>query len=198
MFFNLLREVTVFFNLERKSSFYSHTQYCKSTYVYPHSRSIIVILNSTKHRCYCIFTLLIVFYIFTLYNVFLSLLYLLVAIWNFFLGVPLSLDLRVVGWQGSVCLCEFIFLHSWSIFFPRSDSRLTLPWLVWLSGLSTGLQTKGSPFRFPVRAHPSCRPRSPVRGTQEATTLWCFSPSLSPFLSLCLKINKIFFRKMLG
>ena len=27
------------------------------------------------------------------------------------------------------------------------------PWLVWLSGLSAGLQTKGSPVRFPVRAH---------------------------------------------
>ena len=24
-----------------------------------------------------------------------------------------------------------------------------LPWLVWLSGLSAGLQTKGSPVRFP-------------------------------------------------
>ena len=27
------------------------------------------------------------------------------------------------------------------------------PWLVWLSGLSAGLQTKGLPVRFPVRAH---------------------------------------------
>ena len=27
------------------------------------------------------------------------------------------------------------------------------PWLVWLSGLSAGLQTKGSPVRFLVRAH---------------------------------------------
>ena len=26
------------------------------------------------------------------------------------------------------------------------------PWLVWLSGLSAGLGTKGSPVRFPVRA----------------------------------------------
>ena len=28
-----------------------------------------------------------------------------------------------------------------------------LPWLVWLSGLSAGLRTKGSLVRFPVRAH---------------------------------------------
>ena len=27
------------------------------------------------------------------------------------------------------------------------------PWLVWLSVLRAGLQTKGSPLRFPVRAH---------------------------------------------
>ena len=29
------------------------------------------------------------------------------------------------------------------------------PWLVWLSGLSTGLQIKGSLVQFPVRAHAS-------------------------------------------
>ena len=28
-----------------------------------------------------------------------------------------------------------------------------LPWLVWLSGLSTGLETKGSLVRFLVRSH---------------------------------------------
>ena len=27
------------------------------------------------------------------------------------------------------------------------------PWLVWLSGLSAGLRTKGLPVRFPLRAH---------------------------------------------
>ena len=30
---------------------------------------------------------------------------------------------------------------------------LDLPWLVWLSGLSADLRTKGSLVRFPVRAH---------------------------------------------
>ena len=33
--------------------------------------------------------------------------------------------------------------------------------------------------------------RYPVQGTREATAHWCFSPSLSPSLSLSLKINKI-------
>ena len=28
-----------------------------------------------------------------------------------------------------------------------------LPWLVWPSGLSTGLRTKASPVQFPVKAH---------------------------------------------
>ena len=29
---------------------------------------------------------------------------------------------------------------------------MALPWLVWLSGLSAGLRTKGSPVQFSVRA----------------------------------------------
>ena len=33
-------------------------------------------------------------------------------------------------------------------------------------------------------------PGSPGGGTQEATTHWCFSPSLSPSLPFSLKINK--------
>ena len=32
-----------------------------------------------------------------------------------------------------------------------------------------------------------CGARSPVSGTWEATTHWCFSPSFSPSLTLCLK-----------
>ena len=51
-------------------------------------------------------------------------------------------------------------------------------WPVWLSGLSAGLRTKG------------LQARSPVGGVQEATTHWCFFPSLSPSLPLSLKINK--------
>ena len=35
----------------------------------------------------------------------------------------------------------------------REEEREGEPWLEWLSGLSTGQQTKGSPVWFPVRAH---------------------------------------------
>ena len=44
------------------------------------------------------------------------------------------------------------------------------PWLVWLSGLNTGLQTKGSLVWFPVRAHAWVAGQVPSRVTQEATT----------------------------
>ena len=38
------------------------------------------------------------------------------------------------------------------------------PWLVWLSGLSTSLWTKGWPVRFPVRAHAWVVGQVPSRG----------------------------------
>ena len=69
------------------------------------------------------------------------------------------------------------------------------PWLVWLSGLSTGLQTQRLPVpvRFPVRAHTWVTGWIPgwgrVRGNH---TLMFFS--LSPSLPLSLEINKIFFK----
>ena len=66
-----------------------------------------------------------------------------------------------------------------------------------LSGLSVGLWTKGLLVRFPVRG--TCLGCGPVSsgGTREATTHWCFSPSLSPSLPLCLKINKILKKKII-
>ena len=56
-----------------------------------------------------------------------------------------------------------------------SLSRLSLftgqHWLVWLSGLSMGLRTKGSPVRFPVRAHAWVVGQVPSGGHMiEATT----------------------------
>ena len=51
-------------------------------------------------------------------------------------------------------------------------------WQVLLSGLSAGLQTKGSPVRFPVRAHAWVAGQVPSEGVWEATTQWCFSASL--------------------
>ena len=65
---------------------------------------------------------------------------------------------------------------------------LTEPWLVWLSELSTGLQTKRSLVQFPGRAHAWVEGWPPAGDGQGATDQWFF-PSLSTFLLLFLKIN---------
>ena len=55
---------------------------------------------------------------------------------------------------------------------------------------SAGLWTKGHWFNSQSGHMPGLWARSSVGGTREATTHWCFPPSLSPsFLSL--KLNKI-------
>ena len=59
-----------------------------------------------------------------------------------------------------------------------------LPWLVWLSELSAGLWTTGSLVRFPIRILAWVVGQVPSRGRWEATTHWCFSPSLSPSFPL--------------
>ena len=64
-------------------------------------------------------------------------------------------------------------------------------WLVWLSGLSAGLQSKGSLVRFPVRAHTWVAGQVPGRGHARGNhTLMSLSLSFS-LSPLCLKINKI-------
>ena len=73
------------------------------------------------------------------------------------------------------------FFFFWNIFY--------YPWLVWVSGLSMSLQTKGSPVWFPVRHMPGLWARSPTRGTWKAHTHWYFSPSFSPSFPLS-KTNK--------
>ena len=50
-----------------------------------------------------------------------------------------------------------------STFFSILQMR-KLPWLVWLSGLSASLWTKGSPVGFPVRAHGWVVDQVPSRG----------------------------------
>ena len=40
----------------------------------------------------------------------------------------------------------------------------SVPWLVWLSGLSTGLQTEGLLVQFPARAHAWVAVQVPSRG----------------------------------
>ena len=46
----------------------------------------------------------------------------------------------------------------------RQVQEVNLPWLVWLSGLSASLRTKGSPVQFPVRAHAWVAGQVPSRG----------------------------------
>ena len=73
----------------------------------------------------------------------------------------------------------------------KAAKKIDLHWLVWLSGLSASLWTKGSPVQFLVRAHASAASQVPSWGyVREATTHWCFSASLSPSLSLSLKVSK--------
>ena len=61
---------------------------------------------------------------------------------------------------------------------------------MWLSGLGTDLQTKGSPVPFPVTAHAWATGQVPSWDAREATTHWCFSLSSSPSPPFSLKINK--------
>ena len=42
---------------------------------------------------------------------------------------------------------------------------------------------------------PGLQARSPVGGTGDTTTHWCFTPSLSPSLPLSLKVNKLYLLK---
>ena len=55
-------------------------------------------------------------------------------------------------------------------------------------------EPKGRQFNSQSGHMPRMIARSPVRGAWEATTHGCFSPSLSPSLTLFLKINKIFLK----
>ena len=48
------------------------------------------------------------------------------------------------------------------------------PWLVWLSKLSSGLQTKGSQVRFPVRAHAWVEGWVPSRGRMRGNHMLMF------------------------
>ena len=65
---------------------------------------------------------------------------------------------------------------------PQKDVRL---WLVWLSGLSAGLRTKGSPVRSPVRAHAWVAGQVPGGRHVTGNHTWMFlSLFLPPFLSL--------------
>ena len=62
--------------------------------------------------------------------------------------------------------------------------KIILPWLVWLSGLSAGLQTKGSPVWFPVRAHAWVAGWVPSRGHMRGNHTMMFLSLSFPLPSL--------------
>ena len=66
----------------------------------------------------------------------------------------------------------------------------TFTWLVWLSGLSAGLQTKGLLVRFPVRAHAWVAGQVPGRGHMRGNHTLLFLFLSFSFLSLLSK-NKL-------
>ena len=67
--------------------------------------------------------------------------------------------------------------------------RVVVPCLVWLSGLSACLRTKGLTVRFPVTAHAWVAHQAPSRGCARGNHTLMFL-SLSPSFHLSLKINK--------
>ena len=83
-----------------------------------------------------------------------------------------------------------IFSNMW----PQND--LWLKRDVWYPGWCSSVdwapacRPKGCQFDSQSGHMPGLQARSPVGGTQEATTHWFFSPSLSPSLPLSLKISK--------
>ena len=119
------------------------------------------------------------------------------SLWFFFQGADVYSASLVQGRQWQIShnphLPNVILRHSDGKMCPDSEilKRRERPWLVWLSGLSSGLQAKRLPVRFPVRVHAWVAARSPVGGVWEAANLthWCFSPSLFTSLPLSLKVN---------
>ena len=73
-----------------------------------------------------------------------------------------------------------------------------LPWLVWLSGLSASLWTKGSLVQFPVRAHAWVAGQVPSRGCVRGNHTLIISFPLSPSHPLNKnKINKKILKRVL-
>ena len=67
-----------------------------------------------------------------------------------------------------------------------------LPWVVWLNGLSTSLQTKMSQVRFLVRAHAWAAGQVPIWGCVRGSQLMYLSHidvSLTLFLSILISLK---------
>ena len=79
------------------------------------------------------------------------------------------------------------FLIVWSGSFLKLYPALAVV-AQWIECWSVNQRVAGL---IPSLGHmPELQARSPVGGTWEATTHWCFSPSLSPSLPFYLKVNK--------
>ena len=71
------------------------------------------------------------------------------------------------------------------------------PWLVWLSGLSTGLQTERLLVQFPVRTHAWAVGQVPSWGRVRSTSSMFHSFSVSlPFPSLTNKFKSLLKKEM--
>ena len=101
-----------------------------------------------------------------------------IAFWNFF-------------WKIIIFVCDNDVIHSLS----STDPQFILiwkhneSWLVWLSGLSTGLWTKGSTVQFPVREHAWVEGCIPSRGCARGNHTMMFL-SLSFCLPSAVSKNK--------
>ena len=73
----------------------------------------------------------------------------------------------------------------------NDNQKLYMPWLVWLSGWSARLWTKGSPVRFLVRAHAWVVSQIPSRGCMRGNHTLMFL-SLSPWKKSKGKKKKLF------
>ena len=88
--------------------------------------------------------------------------------------------------------------HTWNLYiyrflwvFMRIKFFFFSPGWCVLMDWAPAYEPKGHWFDSQSGHMPGLPARSRVGGMWEATTHWCFSPSLSPSLLLCLKINKI-------
>ena len=80
------------------------------------------------------------------------------------------------------------------MFTPFFKDAEVMSWLVWLSGLSAGLRTKGSPVGFPFRAQAWVAGQVPSRGRARGNHTLIFL-YFSPSLSLSKNKNKILKKK---
>ena len=95
-----------------------------------------------------------------------------------------------IGLSSFHCICLCAFLSTLKVLHHHFRNEEISPG--WCSSMDwvRACKPKGHQFNSQSGHRPGLRARSPVGCTWEATTHWCFSPSLSPSLPLSVKINK--------